>query len=287
MTASVAAILPDLLSAYRSGGGVPWEAFGTDGLEAQADLNRPIFLHLLAREWLPSIPDVHERLSRPGVRVADVACGGGWASIAIAQAYPHVRVDGYDIDAASIDLARANAAEAGLSDRLAFHVRDVADAPPSDPLYDLVLVLEALHDMSRPVEALTTMRAMAGDAGIVLVMDERTAETFTAPADEHERAHYGWSLFCCLPAGMSQTPTLATGTLMRPHTLRRYAREAGFAGATVLDIEHDTLASTGSTEPRPRRARPPRARAARGRASGGARRAAASPSRRRGRGSRP
>ena len=233
--AAVGGLLPDLLHAYRTGGGVPWEAYGADGIEAQADTNRPLYERLLGQEWLPAVPDVHERLSQPGARVADVACGGGWSSIAIARAYPGARVDGYDIDAASIELARANAA--GVADRVEFHVRDVTDNPPGP--YDLVCVFEAIHDMAQPVPVLAAMRAMAGEDGTVIVMDERTAETFTAPADRTDRFLYGASLFCCLPAGMSQQPSAATGTVMRPDTLRGYARAAGFADATILPIEHD------------------------------------------------
>jgi 2-polyprenyl-3-methyl-5-hydroxy-6-metoxy-1,4-benzoquinol methylase len=239
--AALGGLLPDLLHAFRSGGGVPWEAFGADGREAQADINRPLYEHLLGQEWLPAVPDVNERLLQPGARVADVACGGGWSSIAIARAYREVRVDGYDIDEASIDLARANAAAAGVGDRVSFHVRDVTVGPPPAGRYDLVCVFEAVHDMSRPVEALAALRAMAGDDGAVVVMDERTGDTFTAPADETDRFLYGVSLFCCLPAGMSETPSAATGTVMRPETLRGYARAAGFADATILPIEHDVF----------------------------------------------
>jgi 2-polyprenyl-3-methyl-5-hydroxy-6-metoxy-1,4-benzoquinol methylase len=188
---SCSAVLPQALEAYRTGGGVPWSAFGTEGVEAQADTNRPLALNVLPREWLPAIPDVHERLSRAGARVADVACGGGWSSIGIAQAYPEVRVDGFDVDAESVALARANAAAVGVDDRVAFHALDAAGEAP-DGGYDLVLVLEAVHDMARPVEALRTMRALASEHGAVLVIDERTADTFTAPGDERERALYGF-----------------------------------------------------------------------------------------------
>ena len=38
-----------------------------------------------------------------------MACGVGWAGISIARAYPGVRVDGFDLDPSSIDLARENA----------------------------------------------------------------------------------------------------------------------------------------------------------------------------------
>jgi hypothetical protein len=50
---------------------------------------------------------------------------------------------------------------------------------------------------------------------------------------------YGFSLFVCLPDGRSHTPSAATGTVMRPDTLGRYAEEAGFAGVEVLSIEND------------------------------------------------
>jgi hypothetical protein len=70
-------------------------------------------------------------------------------------------------------------------------------------------------------------------------MDERVAERFTAPGDEVERLMYGYSLACCLADGLSERPSVATGTVMRPATLRRYAREAGFADVEVLDVDDD------------------------------------------------
>ena len=40
----------------------------------------------------------------------------------------------------------------------------------------------------------------------------------------------------CLPDSLSHPDSVATGTVMRPSTLDRYAREAGFAGARPLDV---------------------------------------------------
>ena len=78
--------------------------------EGRAEYNRPAFLNLLGTQWLPAIADVDQRLRRkPPARVADLACGAGWSSIAIAQAYPMVRVDGFDLDPDVIAAARRNA----------------------------------------------------------------------------------------------------------------------------------------------------------------------------------
>src|ERR1700675_4380582 len=95
-----------VVNAFRAGGGVPYEAYGTDNIEGQGAGNRPVFLTTLPNDWLPRIPALHERLlAGPPARVVDVGCGTGWSSIAIAKAYPNVTVDGIDPDEISIELA--------------------------------------------------------------------------------------------------------------------------------------------------------------------------------------
>jgi SAM-dependent methyltransferase len=225
-----------LVAAYRTGGGVSWAEHGADAREAQAAANRPMFLGALGREYLPSVPDVDAALRAEG-RVADIGCGFGWSSIGIALAYPEATVDGYDLDAPSIEAARRNAAEAGVADRVRFHLVDAATVRGQE--YDVVTAFECVHDLPDPVGVLAAMRRLAGDRGTVLVMDERVAETFTAPGDEIERLMYGYSLLCCLPDGMAHQPSAGTGTVMRPDTLRDYAVRAGFARVDVLDVQDD------------------------------------------------
>src|SRR5690606_29806390 len=140
--------LDTIAEAYRTGTGVSWAELGDDPREAQAAANRPLFLHELARELLPSIPDVAARLAAGG-RVADVGCGAGWSSIGIARQHAGVTVDGFDLDGPSVEMARRNAAEAGLDDRVRFHRADAATVD-GDP-YDVVLALECIHDLGDPV----------------------------------------------------------------------------------------------------------------------------------------
>jgi 2-polyprenyl-3-methyl-5-hydroxy-6-metoxy-1,4-benzoquinol methylase len=230
-----------MVEAFRTGGGVSWAQHGADLREGQAGANRPLFLGPLGQEYLPSIPDVDSAL-RAGGRVADVGCGLGWSAIGIALAYTDATVDGYDVDGPSIEAARRNAREAGVDDRVRFHTVDAA-ATNADTVdgerYDAVFAFECIHDLADPVGVLAAMRRLAGDGGAVVVMDERVAETFTAPGDEVERLMYGYSLTCCLADGMAHQPSAGTGTVMRPSTLRRYAVEAGFAEVEILDIAND------------------------------------------------
>ncbi|MEO5985622.1 MAG: class I SAM-dependent methyltransferase [Candidatus Limnocylindria bacterium] len=230
--------LPELVDAYRSGAGMGWERYGADMREGQAAFNRPAFTHLLGAEWLPAIADVHERLSaEPAARVLDVGCGEGWSTIAIARAYPHVRVLGIDLDGPSIESARAHAAGSGAGDRVKFSHADAATLVGAD--FDVAIIIEAVHDMANPVPVLSAIRTALRPGAPLIVVDERVAESFSPPGDEVERFMYGWSITTCLPDGRSRTPSVATGTVMRPDTLRGYADDAGFTRFEVLPVEND------------------------------------------------
>ncbi len=239
LVAACAKPIDAVLDAFRSGDGVPYADYGADLHEGQARFTRPMFEQLLTAEWLGAIPAVHERLlADPPARVADVACGEGHSSLAIARGYPKVRVDGIDMDAASIEAARRHLAASGLGERVDFQLRDAADEELAGS-YALVYIHEALHDMSYPVQVLEACRALLTDGGSVVVGDERVPDEFDPPGDEIERFYYGFSLFHCLPVGMVGENPAGTGTVMRAGTVRRYAEQAGFGGFEVLPIEND------------------------------------------------
>ena len=227
--------LPQLVEAFRAGNGPPpppWEP------EGRADANRTRFINLLGTKWLPAIVDVDARLrAQPPARVVDVACGTGWSSIAMTQAYPNIEVHGVDLDSDAIDAARRNAERAGVADRVRFSVIDAGEL--SGDAYDLVTIFEALHDMSRPVDALSAARQMLTEDGTLLVADGLVADEFKVPASLRERTEYGWSVVSCLPGAMGDPQTAATGAVMRPSVLRRYALQAGFSEVEVLPIQTD------------------------------------------------
>lgn len=236
--AGIAKVIPDLLEAYRSGGGVPYADFGPDIRQGIGTMNRTMFINDLAG-WMAAIPDVHARLqSQPPAKIADIACGTGWSTISLARAYPAATIVGLDLDEASIDEARRNAAEAGIQERVSFEVSDATNFGGNET-FDLACLFEGLHDMAHPIEALKNFRGLLAPQGSMIIADERVAEQFAPPGDQVERLMYGFSVLHCLPATMAESPSIATGTCLRPDTLRQYAREAGFSETTVLPIEND------------------------------------------------
>jgi SAM-dependent methyltransferase/predicted transcriptional regulator len=235
---SLAEVLPRIPGIYRSGEGLPYPEYGADARLAIANFNRPMFVNDLAG-WFAAVPELQARLEADGARVLDVGCGIGWSSISLAKAFPSLRVDGIDSDEASIAEADRLAAEAGVADRVRFRTVDAAElGAAGEGGYAAAFVFEALHDMARPAEALQAIRALLADGGVVVVADEKVAETFTAPGDDVERLNFGFSWWHCLPASRAETPSVAAGTALRPATVREWSDQAGFASLQELPVDH-------------------------------------------------
>jgi len=225
----------DLVEVYRTGGGINWNDLGDDGREAQAAINRPWFEERLG-EALGGVPEIDTQLAKSGARFADIGCGYGWSSIALARAYPGASVDGYDVDAPSVTAARRNAQEAGVADRVRVH-HVHGEGITEHATFDAAFIFEALHDMPFPVDVLRAIRAALKPGAPLIVMDEAVGERFTPDGDTVERIMYGYSLLLCLPESRVDEGSAATGTVMRPATLERYATEAGFARVETLPID--------------------------------------------------
>ncbi|MDJ0925743.1 MAG: methyltransferase domain-containing protein [Acidimicrobiia bacterium] len=231
MVVGIGQVLPDVANAFSSGGGVPYPNYGASFRDGQAGINRPAFTHELATTWLGAVPDVAERLNQGG-RVADLGCGAGWSTIALARAFPNCEVVGIDNDRASIADARANAAAAGVAVRFEW-----TDASELNGPYDLVLILEALHDLAAPVGVLRQVRRTLAGHGAVLVADEKVNDRFVAPGDELERMMYGWSVVHCLPATLAEEGSAGIGTVLRPDLVATLAGDAGFTSTELSDID--------------------------------------------------
>jgi SAM-dependent methyltransferase len=235
MLAAVGGQLDRLLEAYRNGGGVSWAELGDNARDSQAALNRPWFEAALGPA-LASVPEINTVLARDGARIADIGCGAGWSTIALAQAYPAAALFGVDVDEPSIQAANANAQAAGVADQASFtaaHGETLSGLGP----FDAAFAFECLHDMPRPVEVLAAIHDAVRSDGVVVIMDEAVADEFTAPGDPVEQAMYGYSTLICLPDGLSSTPSAGTGTVMRRPILDDYATRSGFASVEVLPIE--------------------------------------------------
>jgi 2-polyprenyl-3-methyl-5-hydroxy-6-metoxy-1,4-benzoquinol methylase len=232
----IAAVVDEVIEAYRTGAGVPYERYGATFRHGQGGINRPAFTTDLVKAWLPAVAGVTDRLAAGG-RLIDLGTGHGWSAIAVKTAWPAAEVIGLDTDEASVIDARRHAAAADAEARFGVATDGAGGDLAGYGPVDVVLVLETLHDMARPVEVLAAARAALAPGGVVVIADEAVAETFTAPGDELERMMYGWSIGHCLPAAMAEQPSAAIGTAIRPGTVAALARAAGFATCETVDVD--------------------------------------------------
>src|SRR4029453_11467533 len=157
--------------AFEKGGGVPFEDYGVDGVEALDLINRGQYEQRFAGHWLRSLPAVVERLEAGG-RVLDVGCGVGRVALTLAKAFPQAMIEGLDPDRESIRRANAVATAEGLSARVRFSVRST-DQLGSEEKFDLVTACDCVHDFAAPVETLKEIRGLLKKDGVLLVFEPK------------------------------------------------------------------------------------------------------------------
>jgi ubiquinone/menaquinone biosynthesis C-methylase UbiE len=116
----------------------------------------------LARRLAASLP--------AGSRVLEVAPGPGYLSVELAGLGGTI-VTGLDISHTFVEIARRNAAAAGVA--VEFRQGDASAMPFEDGTFDLVVCRAAFKNFSRPVEALAEMRRVLKSGGRALVIDLR------------------------------------------------------------------------------------------------------------------
>jgi 2-polyprenyl-3-methyl-5-hydroxy-6-metoxy-1,4-benzoquinol methylase len=166
-----------LAKAFRTGAGIPWHEQDPAVFEGTERFFRPGYTASLTTEWVPALPGVADTLAAGG-RVADVGCGHGVAGILLARAYPQATVHGYDFHDRSIQVARQRADQAGLGGRIQFETLDATSYPADG--FDLICMLDTLHDLGDPAAALAHARKALAPDGAVLIVEPNAADDYAA-----------------------------------------------------------------------------------------------------------
>jgi SAM-dependent methyltransferase len=216
-----------LAEAFRTGAGIPWHEQAPTIFEGTERFFRPGYTANLTTEWIPALPGVADRLAAGG-RVADVGCGHGVASILLARAYPQASIYGYDFHDRSIQVARERAVQAGLGGRIRFESLDATSYPTEG--FDLICLLDTLHDLGDPAAALAHARKALAPDGAVLVVEPTAADDYAENlASPLAALSYAASTFQCTPAALAQPGGVALGAQAGPAVIRQIAGEAGFS----------------------------------------------------------
>jgi len=228
----------DFGAAFGSGRGFGWHQRTGRHWHGQDAFTRLTLPDELIGAAVADLPDVAAALDAGG-SVADVGCGYGSPTIAIARRYPAARVLGVDYHDASVMHGRQAAALAQV-DNARFEVASALDLPDgTGDGYDLITFFDSLHDLGDPLGALTRARRAVAPSGAVLLFEPAGADAVADNLNPAGRMIYSISTLICTPNAVSQRTSTSSeplGALAGEPTLRALAAAAGFSAVRRLDL---------------------------------------------------
>jgi SAM-dependent methyltransferase len=230
--------LDQIAESFRTGIGLPYDAFGAQGARGTERGLRPWYKHSLVTHALPKLDGVVEKLEQ-GAKAADIGCGTGSALIVMATAFPNSEFHGYELSRYALEGAEANKSRAEVSN-LSFH--NVRSEPlPEDASFDFITTFDCLHDMTRPDQTISAIRRALRPEGTLLIADIKGAPTYEENLEGNPMTSlmYGFSVLSCMSSALSEPGGLGLGTLgFHEEVARKMCEAAGFTRFEPRDIEH-------------------------------------------------
>ena len=233
-----AEVIAATIEAFRTGRGITYEDMGEEVAEQIDRQSGPWLQRVLPDRVLPELDGVVDRLET-GATVADIGCGGGLSTEALARRFPNSTFIGYEPSAPAVAAAtRRLAALDNASVERAF-----GEDLPHDQTFDLVLTLDCMHDVPFPDRVANAVHRALKPDGTWLIKDMRSSPVFENNLKNPVLAmQYGYSLTGCLASATSVDGGAALGTLgFNPVVAEEIATGAGFSSIDTLDLREDPV----------------------------------------------
>jgi len=233
--------LDEVQAGFRTGQGVGYETYGSF-YDFMGQLAAAKHREVLLGSFLPGVDggEMVKRLEH-GIRVCDIGCAQGTALLLLAEAFPRSEFAGLDISRREIEAARTRAKERGLGN-VSFEVRDAADlgsAREWAESFDYVTAFDAVHDQSRPLEALKGVVSILKKGGWFSMVDIAASSRMAENRDHPMGAFlYAVSLMHCLPVGLVDSGA-GLGMMWGRDRAVDMLKQAGFARVEVQDMADD------------------------------------------------
>ena len=225
-----------VMEAFRTGVPITPDVFHPDIWEGIERWSAPLYRHQLVQIWLPLMPEVFKKL-QAGAVVADVGCGNGRAMITIAKAFQNARTQGFDVYQPSVEKARTNAREAGVSGRAEFLVGGSGDLPKKQ--FDLITNFWVVHHYSHPVKEMEAIRQALAPNGSYLIFEDGLSSEPSENISPVGRISYGASTLACLHDSMADNG--AGLGLVSERDVRRLGQQAGFGSIRRLPLDDPNI----------------------------------------------
>lgn len=213
------------IHAFKTGAGVGWGEHSDRLFCGVAAFYRNCYRGSLVSQWLPALTGVEARL-KAGAKVADVGCGHGHSTLLMAKAYPQSHFWGFDYHDGSIQIARDQAQQEGLTDRVTFEVATAKGYPKEG--FDLICFFDCLHDMGDPVGAAKYAAQSLAAGGTVMLVEPFANDRVEDNLNTVGRLYYAASTTLCCAHSLSEEVGTALGAQAGEERLAQIFREAGF-----------------------------------------------------------
>jgi SAM-dependent methyltransferase len=188
------------LDNFRTGKGMEWGEHHPCLFHGTERFFRAGYNANLLSSWLPALAGVTEKLTR-GARAADVGCGHGASTILMAKAFPNSQFVGIDYHDASIQTARARAAEAGVLN-VSFETGDAGSYEQKG--LDFIAFFDCLHDMADPSGAARHARSALKSDGVCMIVEPFAGDRVENNLNPIGRIYYGASSLICVPVSLAK-----------------------------------------------------------------------------------
>lgn len=170
--------------------------------QGTTQFSEPLIHNQLLTQWLPQIPGITAILEQGG-SIADVGCGFGAASIAIANHYEKSRIKAIDIVAYNIRQAEKRSACFGIESRVDFVHANAAERFGES--FDLILLLDVLTATSTPLDILKSCATALKPGGYCLCLVPKCKEDINEDSIAVGKILYGFSCFHETPITSGKT----------------------------------------------------------------------------------
>jgi 2-polyprenyl-3-methyl-5-hydroxy-6-metoxy-1,4-benzoquinol methylase len=226
--------VPRILDAFRNGGGISYSEMGEEIPTAIERFFGPSYRNFLTKEWLAAVPGLTHKLER-GANIADIGCGCGQSSVAMAKAFPQSKVLAIDYHGPSLERAR-KLAEANHLKNVEF-VQGPADQLPPNCRYDLVCTFDCIHDMVNPRATLRAIRDALAPGGTYIWSEPNASAKAHQNRNPIGRTFQAISPLHCMTVSLAHNGE-GLGTVIGEEGARALAEEAGFSRFEKLPIQH-------------------------------------------------
>lgn len=185
----------------------------------------------LVERWVPALHSIDARL-RDGALAAELACGCGQGTIALARAYPASHFFGFDSHAGLMRRAGERARAEGVAENTTFE----PTMPEAIPNHRYALIVSRTGLSSMPEPALVARRAKRtlAPGGSLLVIEPVLDPALEATPNPIGRLHAALGALRRFPGNRS-TSGAGTPTLQSESGLRALLHDAGFAHVALAD----------------------------------------------------